>query len=299
MQSLFEYSTHVKKALDNGIPVVAMESTVISHGLPYPDNVDLTHQMIEVVEQQGAVAAIIAVDSGNVKIGLNGEEIEAFAKRQDVLKLNRADIGLCLAQKQMGATTVAATAHLASLAHIKVFATGGIGGVHQGVVDHYDISNDLMALSQTPIVVVSSGIKSILDVAKTLEVLETFGVPVIGFQAKHLPLFYCHSKKYPLTHTCSKLEHVADAAKLHWQLNCGGLLMANPIPAESALDEEQVELWIEKALSMAKHENITGKAVTPFVLSSLVQLSDGETLKANKALLIDNARVAANLSNCW
>lgn len=294
-QSLLRFSAQVKQALSEQRPVVAMESTVIAHGLPFPDNIEVTAHMQDTMMRQGAVPALIGVVDGKLQVGFDKHLLERFATDPHVLKLNKADISICLAKKQLGATTVAATAHIAALAGIKVFATGGIGGVHQGVAETFDISNDLVALSQTPITVVSSGVKSILDVGKTLEMLETFGVPVIGFGVQHLPLFYCRSQKYPLVHYVDSYDEVAAISHHHWQLGGKGLLLANPIPEEAALDESQIEQWIDLALTDCLKQGIKGKAVTPFVLKALGQ-QDRATMQANKALLIDNARVAAGLA---
>ncbi len=291
-----QWSPQLKQALKDRKPIVALESTVIAHGLPHPDNIDTTLEMIAAIEDEGAAAALIGVMDGGIKIGFSKSDLELFATSPQVVKLNQADLGYALAKRVLGATTVAATAYCAHLAGIKVFATGGMGGVHRGAEHTFDISNDLVSLRALPIMVVASGVKSILDVSKTLEMLETLGVPIVGFGCEHLPLFYCRSKKYPLFHHIDDVNELCNFAKTHWDLGLGGILLAHPIKQEHALDEAEIESLISLAIDEGHRQSITGKLVTPFVLKQLFEMTQGRTLVANKALLVNNAKTAAYIA---
>ncbi len=289
-------SPTVKNALHHKLPIVALESTVISHGLPYPDNRDVTTQMMTAITESGAIPAVIALIGGEIHIGLTDDELEMFATRSDILKISRPDIAYCLSTKSLGATTVSATMICAAYAGIRVFSTGGLGGVHRGAETTFDISADLTEFSKTPILVVCSGVKSILDVPKTLEYLETQGVPIIGYQTDRFPLFFTHSSDYSLTQSLNNPHDIAITANLHWELGLPGMVVANPIPAHASIQGEVVEEWINEAVEQLNKSNVAGKAVTPFILSQVSALSEGKTLQANKALLINNARLAGQIS---
>ncbi|MFN7096014.1 MAG: pseudouridine-5'-phosphate glycosidase [Gammaproteobacteria bacterium] len=286
----------VQWAVEEGKPIVALESTVISHGLPYPDNLDVTNKMLAAIKAKGAIPAVIGLINGNIKIGLSAEEIELFATAKEVLKISRADISACVAQRHLGATTVAGTMFCAALAGIRVFATGGIGGVHRGAETSFDISADLTEFAKTPVLVVCSGAKSILDVPKTLEFLETQGVPIIGYQTDYLPLFYIEKSKYHLNLSVDSAENTAQIAKVHWSLGLNGILIVNPIPTQDSLIAKDINGFIQQATNECLEKNICGKEVTPYILARLSELSHGKTLQANKVLLINNAATAGEIA---
>jgi len=295
----FDYHLDVRAALDERKPVVALESTVISHGLPFPHNREVTQKMIAEIESRGVVPAVIAIIKGSVKIGLGEEEIAFLAdpeEKQNICKVSRSDIATVIARGNSGATTVSATMILAERAGIRIFATGGIGGVHRGAEHTFDISADLKELGRTPVAVIASGCKSILDIQKTIEVLETEGVPVLGYNTKTFPTFYARESGFPLLHSSFDLETLVMTIKTHFNLNLGGLLIANPIPEIASLETEVVNSLVERALREAEELKIQGKEVTPFLLKKVSELSDGETLEANKALLIHNAALAADIA---
>lgn len=292
---MLTYSLEVLDAKKQNRPIVALESTVIAHGLPYPDNAEVTHAMMAAVRESGATPAVIAVMDGRIHIGLEDEALTRLATAQDVLKLSVADIGFCLAHKKMGATTVSATLKLAHMADIKIFATGGLGGVHRGAEETFDISADLHALKTYPIGVVASGVKSILDVPKTLEYLETLGVAVVGYKEPPFALFW--SKGGPaLGKVVDDPSQAAEMLRLHQDLDLGGLLFSNPLPDAYALDEAEITRAIEAALEACAQQKITGKAVTPFLLKTVAAFTKGKSLEANKALLVHNARVAGQIA---
>ncbi|MCA0370412.1 MAG: pseudouridine-5'-phosphate glycosidase [Proteobacteria bacterium] len=292
---MLTYSLEVREALKEKRPLVALESTVIAHGLPYPDNEDVTHAMMRAVRASGATPAVIAVMEGRIHIGLEDAELAHLAKATDVLKLSVADIGYCLAQKRLGATTVSATLKLAHMAGIRIFATGGLGGVHRGAEETYDISADLHALKTFPVGVVASGVKSILDVPKTLEFLETLGVPIVGYAEDAFALFWARGGPALGKAVCDATE-AACVLDTHLSLSLGGLLFSNPIPKQSALPKQDIEEAIEKALKNAHAQGITGKAVTPFLLKTMASLTQGKSLAANKALLVHNAHTAGEIA---
>lgn len=287
----------IKEALENGKPVVALESTILSHGMPYPENVEFAHKVEEVVRAQGAIPATTAIIGGKLKVGLNAEELEIMCKAQDVGKVSRRDVAVYLATNKTGATTVATTMLIASLAGIKVFATGGIGGVHRGAQETMDISADLQELAHTPVAVVCAGCKSILDIGLTLEYLETMGVPVLGYKSEDFPAFYCRKSGFGVDY---KLEDTIEAAKImktKWDLGLeGGLLIANPIPEEYALDFDEMEKVIQTALDMAKKDGIRGKATTPYLLAHIKDLTKGVAFASNVQLALNNAKVASQIS---
>jgi len=286
----------VAKALQQGRPVVALESTVIAHGLPRPDNLETAQAMEQAVSENGALAATIGVVDGRIKVGLEAEELARFAESDGIAKLSSRDLGAAVAQRIDGATTVAATMIAAAQAHIHVFATGGIGGVHRGAHESFDVSADVVELGRTPVLVVCSGVKSILDLPKTLEVLETEAVPVLGYRTDRLPAFHARDSGLSVPMTVEDPRAAAEIADTHWELGLGGIVLANPVPADAAIPGHDIEGWIATALAEADTLGVTGKEVTPFLLSRLAALSDGRSLSANKALLIDNARLAAQVA---
>ncbi|MBK9715215.1 MAG: pseudouridine-5'-phosphate glycosidase [Kouleothrix sp.] len=286
---------HVRAALDDHRPVVALESTVISHGLPYPHNLDLARAMEQEVRDQGAQPATIGVVAGVPTVGMSGAEVERFAQASGVLKLSWRDLAYAIALGRDGATTVAGTMALAAAAGVAVFATGGIGGVHRGAETTWDVSADLTELARTPVLVVCAGAKAILDLPATLEYLETAGVPVIGLAADEFPAFYSSSSGLPV----SRVETVTEAAAVwqaHRALGGGGMLLAVPPPAEVALPRDEVESAIGRALAKAAAAGVRGQAVTPFLLTAVAEETHGESMRTNIALLRQNARVAAQVA---
>ncbi|RDI42242.1 pseudouridine-5'-phosphate glycosidase [Falsibacillus pallidus] len=292
-----EYSEEVMQAKESGKAIVALESTIISHGMPYPQNVETTKEVEEIIRSQGAVPATIAIINGKIKIGLTEDEIEFLAQSNEVEKASRRDLPYLLASKKHGATTVAATMICANLAGIDVFVTGGIGGVHREAETTMDISADLQELAQTNVAVVCAGAKSILDIGLTLEYLETHGVPVVGFETDTLPAFYTRTSPFSVNFKVDSTEEMAAmiAAKRDLQLD-GGVVIANPIPEEDALEESFITSVIEAALAEAKQQGIAGKAVTPFLLGKVKELTDGKSLTANIALVKNNAKVGAGIA---
>ena len=289
-------SEEVKEALTYNKPIVALESTIISHGMPYPKNIEVAFEIERSVRLENAVPATIGVIKGEIIVGLSKNEIEYIGSAKDVMKLSTREIPLCIAQKKDGATTVSATSFIAEYAGIKVFATGGIGGVHREVFESLDISRDLDELSERNIILVSSGAKSILDIPKTIEYLETKGVLVVGFETDEFPTFYSRKSDITVPRVNSPKE-VAEIFREKQDLSMHrAILVANPIPEEFEIPSSNIEKWISLALADAKKQNIHGKQVTPFMLSKLLQLSNGETLKANIHLVKNNAKVAAQIA---
>lgn len=272
---------------------VALESTIVAHGLPWPDNLAVARELEGVVRSHGAEPATIAIVDGEIKIGLTDAELERLARDgRSFAKAGTTDLAVHLARKTCAATTVSATSVLAHRDGIQVFATGGIGGVHRG--NDGDVSHDLVALAKTPIAVVSAGAKAILDLPRTLETLETLGVLVIGFQTKLLPAFYTRSSGLKLEHSVETIDELAAITKAHWSLGGGGILVANPIPADAELSG--IEPAIERALAEATAAGISGKPLTPFLLAKLAEVTGGASIKANRALALNNADVAAKLA---
>lgn len=287
----------VQQALSENRAVVALESTIISHGMPYPQNVQTALEVEAIVRQQGAVPATIALMDGEIVVGLSGDEIERLGSADDVLKVSRRDIAFALSQKRIGATTVASTMLAAHRAGIRVFATGGIGGVHRGAEDSMDISADLIELSQTPVAVVCAGAKSILDIPRTLEFLETYGVPVLGYRCEALPAFFCRDSGYAVTHTLQSAVDIAALLQAQSQMGLNnGVVVANPVPEAEALSRDEIDHIIETALARAERENISGKDITPFLLAAINQDSQGRSLKANIALVKNNATLAGQIA---
>ena len=287
----------VADALAARRPVVALESTIITHGMPYPANVETARAVEADVRREGAVPATIAVLSGSVHVGLGDDDLERLARATDVRKLSRADLAFAIAAGETGSTTVAATMILARVAGIAVFATGGIGGVHRGAESSFDVSADLEELARTAVIVVCAGAKAILDLPKTLEVLETRGVPVIGYGTNGFPAFWSRDSGLaaPLRADDPATIARAQAARVALGLD-GGALVANPIPHEHEIDRDTVERWIGDALDAAAREGIHGKDVTPFLLSRVLDVSGGRSLEANVALIRSNARLAARIA---
>jgi len=297
MNTALSLSPEIKVALADGAPVVALETTVIAHGLPHPDNLEVAAAMEQAVREAGAVPATVGVLDGRIRIGLSQADKERLADRDaNVAKLSRRDLAACILSGETGATTVSATLICAHLAGISVFATGGIGGVHRGAETTMDVSADLLELARLPVLTVSSGAKGILDLPKTLEVLETQGVPVIGYGTDTLPAFHSRDSALPIDHRVDTPQEAAALARLHWSLGLAGLLVCNPVPQAAALARQEVEAWIDGAMAQAGQAGIAGKAVTPFLLAKIAEASGGRSLTANKALLADNARVGAEIA---
>ena len=296
--ALPDCSAEVREALAAGRAVVALESTIISHGMPYPQNVATALQVEGEVRAHGAVPATMAVVDGRLKAGLSRAEIESLGRAgPSVSKLSRRDLPLAVAAGQTGATTVAATMIIAALAGIRVFATGGIGGVHRGAGESFDISADLLELVRTPVAVVCAGVKSILDIRLTLEVLETHGVPVVGYGCAEFPAFYSRSSGLPLDVRCDTVEEIAAMIRAREQLGFRtGMLITNPIPAADELPAEIAEAAIQQALQEADAQGIRGKETTPFLLARVSELTGDRSRAANIALLKNNARVAAQIA---
>ncbi len=294
----FRYSEEVRRAREQGLPLVAMETSVVAQGLPYPDNLASARACEEAARRAGAVPAPIAVVDGEVCIGLEESQMRRLAEgRERLLKLGSRDLAIAIARKATGGTTVSATCELAAAAGIRVFATGGIGGVHRGVAEHLDISQDLWALARFPVAVVCAGAKSVLDLPKTLEALESAAVPVIGVGTDELPSFYSRTSGLPLEHRVEDATGAARVLKARFDdLGQGGMIFALPPPEETALPRSEVELHIAAALAEADRQGIRGKAVTPFLLSEMARRTSGRTLRANLALLANNARFAGELA---
>ncbi len=285
----------VTAALAAGRPVVALESTLIAHGLPWPANLETARAAEAAVRAEGAVPATIAVWEGRPTVGLDGARLQALAQAQDVPKASRRDLAVAVARGRTAATTVAATMFLAYKAGIRVFATGGIGGAHRGPAA-WDISADLLELARTPVAVVCAGAKSILDIPRTLEILETHGVLVAGYGTDEFPAFYLRSSGEPVTARVDTPEEAARLLAAHWALEGAGAVLAQPVAADTALEPEEWESALGRAEGQAAAEGVRGPAVTPFLLSRLVELTEGKSLRANQALVLANARLAARVS---
>lgn len=297
MRPHLRIAEEVAAALDAGRPVVALESTIISHGFPYPANVESARECERIAREEGAVPATIAVIRGQLAVGLSDAEIEHLGSERDTPKASRRDLPLLLASGSNGATTVAGTMAIAAMAGISIFATGGIGGAHRGAERSFDISADLEELERTSVGVVSAGAKSVLDIGLTLEYLETRGVPVLGYRTDAFPAFYTRDSGYGVDARLETPDEVASVLQAKWETGLtGGALITNPIPEESALDAELIERIIEQALAEARETGVRGKAITPFLLERIHQLTDGASEAANKALVWSNVRVAAKIA---
>lgn len=299
LESYLNISPEVREALKAGRPVVALESTVISHGLPYPANLEIAQAMEAAIRAEGAVPATIAINQGKIAIGLSEAELAELATAQGVLKVARRDLAVALGTGRLGATTVAGTMLCASLAGIRFLATGGIGGVHRGAETSMDISADLTELSRTPVLVVCAGAKSILDLDLTLEYLETQGVPVLGWQTAEFPAFYVRSSGRALQQRVDEEKTLAEIARAQWDCGLNGLVVACPIPEEHSMDAEPLENATAQALRLAREQGIRGAATTPFLLSHVAKVTAGVSVEANKALLLNNARWAARFARAY
>ena len=290
-----DVNPEVAEAIANGKPVVALESTIISHGMPYPQNVETALNVERIIRENGAVPATIAIIGGRLKAGLTAEEIEYFGKKgQAIHKASRRDLAVLCARGEDGATTVTTTMIIAHMAGIKIFATGGIGGVHRGAETTMDISADLEELGQTPVMVVCAGAKSILDLGLTLEYLETKGVPVIGFGTKELPAFYTRQSGFSVDYRIDTAQELAKAFKVQNELGFkGGMLVANPIPEEYAMPLDTINAAIDQAIAESVEKGIKGKETTPFLLARVAELTGGNSLASNIRLVYNNAKVAA------
>ena len=290
-----DVAPEVAAAVAAGKPVVALESTIISHGMPYPQNVETALKVEQIIRDNGAVPATIAILGGRLKAGLTAEEIEYLGKKgQDVTKASRRDLAVLVSRKADGATTVTTTMMIAHMAGIQVFATGGIGGVHRGAETTMDISADLEELASTPVMVVCAGAKSILDLGLTLEYLETHGVPVLGYGTKELPAFYTRKSGFEVDYRVDTPAELAAAFRASLDLGLrGGMLVTNPIPEEYSMDHAVISAAIEQAVAMAKEQGIHGKATTPFLLATIKDLTGGDSLASNIQLVFHNARLAA------
>lgn len=292
-----DITPEVKSAIDAGKPVVALESTILSHGMPYPQNLEFAAEVEKIIREEGAIPATMAIINGRMKVGLTAEELELMCKGENVVKVSRRDLPIILAEGGTGATTVASTMILASLAGIKIFATGGIGGVHRGAETSMDISADLQELAHTPVAVVCAGAKMILDIGLTLEYLETMGVPVLGFNTNDFPAFYCRKSGFGVDYNAKDAADVAKIAKTKWDLGLqGGMLIGNPVPEEYALDFDEMSAIIDKALDSANKEGVRGKNITPYLLAHIVEYTQGRSLATNIQLAYNNARVAARIA---
>ncbi len=295
MNKYLDISPEVRKALDEGRPVVALESTIISHGMPYPRNVETALMVEQTIRDNGAVPATIAVIGGRLKAGLSPEEIEYLGKTgRGIAKASRRDLPALVARGADGATTVTTTMIIAHMAGISIFATGGIGGVHRGAETTMDISADLEELAQTPVMVVCAGAKSILDLGLTLEYLETKGVPVIGYGTDELPAFYTRKSGFGVDYRVDSPEQLAAMFRAQRELEFrGGMLVTNPIPEEYSMDKAVIDRAIEQALAECREQGVHGKETTPFLLARVVELTGGDSLESNIKLILNNARIAA------
>jgi len=297
MQSFLLFSPEVAAARTAGKPIVALESTIISHGMPYPQNVHTAREVEQVIRDAGAVPATIAIIGGKICIGLSEDQLEILGSSPDAIKVSRRDLPYVLAQARLGATTVAATMICAELAGIEVFVTGGIGGVHRGAETSFDISADLQELSQTSVAVVCAGVKSILDIGLTLEYLETHGVPVLAVGQPGFPAFFTRDSGYNADFQLDSPEEQAAFIRTKWQLGLkGGVVVSNPVPAESAMAPDEIDAIIHQALQEAQQQAVTGKQVTPFLLARIKELTGGRSLATNIALVKHNALVGARLA---
>lgn len=297
LEKYLEVSPEVADAIKSGKGVVALESTIISHGMPYPKNVETALEVERIVREHGAVPATIAILGGKLKVGLSKDEIEYLGKAENVIKTSRRDIPFIVAKGLDGATTVASTMILAALAGVKIFATGGIGGVHRGAQESFDISADLQELAHTNVAVICAGAKSILDIGLTLEYLETNGVPVVGYQTDELPAFYTRKSGFGVDYRVDSPEELASALKAKWDLGLsGGMVIANPIPEAYEMDFDVINGAINLAVEEAEAKGIKGKESTPFLLARVKEITGGDSLESNIQLVYNNARVAAQLA---
>jgi pseudouridine-5'-phosphate glycosidase len=297
LNDYLDFHPDVENALKNNLPIVALESTIISHGMPYPKNIETALMVEETVRSKNAVPATIAIIKGRLKIGLTEKEIEFLATNDEVKKISRRDLAVAVSQKLSGSTTVASTMIIANLANIAVFATGGIGGVHRGAETTLDISADLDELSRTNVCVVCAGVKSILNIGLTLEYLETKGVPIIGYKTSEMPAFYSTKSGFNVDYRIDAADDIADILKTKWDLSInGGVLVTNPIPVADELELSVMNEAINQAIIEAENEKITGKKITPYLLSKVNEITKGKSLNANIKLIKNNANLAAKIA---
>lgn len=295
LHQLLQFNQEIFSALGSHKPIVVLESTIISHGMPYPDNLHTAQEVEQIIRDQGAIPATIALYQGKIQVGLDKAMMKALAKGSNVLKASRRDLAYALTRHLTASTTVAATMFCAHLAGLPLFVTGGIGGVHQQVVDSFDISADLIELATTPVTVVCSGAKSILDLPKTLEMLETQGVAVVGYGTDEFPAFYSHSSGIPLVHRVDSAEEIATMMHIQRKLTINnGLVVANPIPKDAEIPDTEIAPIIEQARREAQH--LSGKAITPFLLKRITELTAGQSLHANIELIKNNAKLGAEIA---
>lgn len=300
LEKYLEIKQEVKEALLNNKPVVALESTIISHGMPYPENVKMAKKVEEIIKSEGAVPATIAIMNGKIKIGLTDEDLEELAQAKNVAKVSRRDIARILASSTLGATTVASTMILAEMANIKFFVTGGIGGVHRGYEKTLDVSADLEELAQTNVTVICAGAKAILDLPRTMEYLETKGVNVVGYQTKVLPAFYTRESDIKLMSFVDTAQELAKIIYTKDELDLkGGTLVVNPIPVKDSIEASYINKIIDKAIEESFNQGIEGKDVTPFLLKRIVEETKGKSLEANLALVYNNAKVGAQIAKAY
>lgn len=297
MQDFIHYSEEVLDARSKGLPIVALESTIISHGMPYPQNIDTAHEVENIIRSQGAIPATIVLHQGKIHVGTNTAIMQHFANDNAVIKASRRDLAYALSQGLSASTTVAATMMCAQMAGIEFFVTGGIGGVHRGASDSFDISADLTELGQTPVTVICAGAKAILDIPKTLETLETLGVPVIGYQSDTFPAFYSHSSRIVCPQRTEDPESIARLVQVQRKLGIkNGIVIANPIPIDAEIPHENILPVIEQAQREAQEQGVLGKALTPYLLQKICELTGGRSLSANIALIKNNALIGAKIA---
>ncbi len=300
LEKYLEIKDEVKEALKEGRPVVALESTIIAHGMPHPQNIETALEIEEIIRDNGAVPATIGIIDGKIKIGLTKKEVEFLGESDEIVKVSRRDLPVVLAEKRHGATTVAGTMIAADLAGIKIFVTGGVGGVHRGAENSLDISADLEELKKTSVAVIAAGAKSILDLGLTLEKLETFGVPVLGYQTEELPAFYSRHSGFNVDYKLENPKHTADILKAKWELGLeGGVLIANPVPEADEIEYAVINEKIEQALGEAAARGIKGKELTPFLLDRIKEITDGQSLETNISLVRNNAVVGAKIAKAF
>ena len=297
MKKYIRISSEVKEAVEKGKPVVALESTIISHGMPYPENIKTAIEIEKIIRNYGVIPATIGIIEGEIIVGLNNEEIEFLGKEKNIHKASRRDLPVIVSKKMHAATTVAATMICADLAGIRIFATGGIGGVHRGAEKTFDVSADLMELATTNVAVVCAGAKSILDIPLTLEKLETLGVPVLGYKTKRFPAFYTRDSGLDCDYKMDSTEEIASALSAKWDMGLeGGVIVANPIPEEYEMEKKYIEGIIEDALKKADELNIKGKDITPYLLDKIKEMTESKSLDSNIQLVFNNAAIGAQIA---
>lgn len=297
LKAYMDVTPEIEEAVRTGKPVVALESTILSHGMPYPENLSFAREVEKIIREQGAIPATMAIIDGRLKCGLTEDELVRMCEAKGVLKVSRRDLPIVVAQKLTGATTVATTMILANMAGIHVFATGGIGGVHRRGEVTMDVSADLQELAHTPVAVVCAGAKMILDIGRTLEYLETMGVPVLGLNTDDFPAFYCRKSGFGVDYNAKTPADVAAIAKAKWGMGLeGGMLIGNPVPEEYAMDFDEMSAVIDRAMAMADEAGVKGKNITPFLLAHIVELTGGSSLKTNIQLAYNNACAAAQIA---